>query len=785
MSLSRAAVLFLSAAGALLLACGDPTSSDLSVLDPPTDLAARELASGDIEVSWRDNSDGEQSFELVRSSGGPAGSFTALASVAADVSTYEDSEVDGLSNYCYRVRAVGPVGTTPSAFTAPICHQSGPPAAPSQLAAAGTFGQVDLSWLDASDNEAAFEIWSSTDGAGGTFTSETSVAADVTGYSSTGLADGTEHCFRVRAVGAKGQASAFSNTACATTPVPVVPPPGAPTNLAAGATSPTAIDLSWKDNASDEQGFELWRSTAGPAGAFALLDTVGPSSTSASDAGLSDATEYCYQVRAIGGAGVPPSAFSNTSCATTPEAPPAPPTNLAASASSPTAVSLVWADNSTNETGFEIRRSTTGPSGAYTVLTTTAANATGADDAGLAPQTQYCYRVRALGPAGVGSSLLSPSACATTPQPPPPAAPTGLDAAAASSKRINLSWRDNAGDESGYEVWRSNGGATGTYTRRATLPADSEEYSDGGLSSSTQYCYKVLATGANGADDSPFAGPDCATTRAPTVVRVVTFGDSNTDTCTGTSGAKFSYVSIKPALAPTDPHQPCQVAGKIEAKWEAQRNETIHAVNHAIAGTTTGGSGATGDPSRSAQSSPNARTVVNGVTRFEAEVLGAGKPWSGGETLTQYFPNGAVTRVNAYVPDANDFVYVSMGTNDDAGPTRTLSAAQTAANLRWMVQQWTGAGLPADHFILTTLAPRDDANSATSIPDRNDLIRTLASDLGVHLIDLAGFTSTDGNGATWKTSLQIGDGIHYTDAVRDWLAGKVVDWMASATPVDN
>ena len=93
--------------------------------------------------------------------------------------------------------------------------------------------------------------------------------------------------------------------------------------------------------------------------------------------------------------------------------------------------------------------------------------------------------------------------------------------------------------------------------------------------------------------------------------------------------------------------------------------------------------------------------------------------------------------------------------------------------------------LPADHFILTTLAPRDDANSATSIPDRNDLIRTLASDLGVHLIDLAGFTSTDGNGATWKTSLQIGDGIHYTDAVRDWLAGKVVDWMASATPVDN
>jgi lysophospholipase L1-like esterase len=123
-----------------------------------------------------------------------------------------------------------------------------------------------------------------------------------------------------------------------------------------------------------------------------------------------------------------------------------------------------------------------------------------------------------------------------------------------------------------------------------------------------------------------------------------------------------------------------------------------------------------------------------------------------------------------------------MGTNDDAGPTRTMTAAQTEANLRWMVQQWTGTGRAADHFILTTLAPRDDANSPTSIPDRNTLIRALAAELGVHLIDLAEYTSDD-NGATWKSpSLNIGDGIHYTEAVRTWLGNQIVSWMSAKEP---
>ena len=148
--------------------------------------------------------------------------------------------------------------------------------------------------------------------------------------------------------------------------------------------------------------------------------------------------------------------------------------------------------------------------------------------------------------------------------------------------------------------------------------------------------------------------------------------------------------------------------------------------------------------------------------------------------MSSYFP-GPILRVNAYAPGANDFAYVSMGTNDDAG-TRE---ADRRADCRQ--PSLDGGAVDRgrrrrDHFILTTLAPRDDANSTTSISDRNTRIRALAADLGLHLIDLAEFVSDD-NGATWRSpSLNIGDGIHYTEAVRSWLGGQVADWLSASTP---
>jgi lysophospholipase L1-like esterase len=255
---------------------------------------------------------------------------------------------------------------------------------------------------------------------------------------------------------------------------------------------------------------------------------------------------------------------------------------------------------------------------------------------------------------------------------------------------------------------------------------------------------------------------------ATTQVRIVTFGDSNTDV--GYAGTNptlvaASYVSSSTLRAsPNDPNSSREVAGKVESKWSAQSPLPITAVNHGISGTRTGSG-------RTSLEAPNARESVSGVTRFAGEVLGAGLPWAGGESGSAY-SSGSILRVRAFVPGANDFVYVSMGTNDFADG---LTPDQTAANLEWMVDQWVNAGRSPNHFIITTLPPRP--SSGGTIPPINTLVRAIAVRRGVHLIDLAARTSDD-NGATWRSSADhIGDSIHYSEVVRDWLADQIVSYL--------
>jgi lysophospholipase L1-like esterase len=567
-----------------------------------------------------------------------------------------------------------------------------------------------------------------------------------------------------------------------TSPGPTI---AAPTSLTATELPSGDLDLTWQDNSTDEVGFELQRSTTGASGTYVTIATLVPNVADFVDDQVDGVTQYCYRVRAVGASGTTPSAYTTPACHQS--APPAAPTDLTATVSEATAISLAWTDHASDEQGFEVWRSTSGATGVFAPVDTVGVNVTGADDSGLTPGTNYCYQVRALGVGTSPPSDFSNTQCATTPA--ALAAPSAPQAAATTPSRISVTWQDNSSDEAGFEVWRSSSGIGGTYTLRSTLDVDVESFSDTGLNSATEYCYQVRATGSGrGVPGSPFTGPVCATT--PLLVRVVLFGDSNTDFCadhqTSSDPLRFnSYVSVKPALSPTAQHLSCSVAFKVHSAWGAMRPESVLVVNHGIGGTTTGGLGGTGDAARTAKSAPNARASVGGTTRYQAEVLGVQAPdWSGGETNTTWFPNGPVTRVNAYVPKTNDFVYVSMGTNDDSGPTRTLSSSATAANLQWMIQGWINAGHPANHFILTTLAPRTDGtlNSATAIPDRNDRISNLASTFGVHLIDLAAHVSED-NGLTWKnSSFQIGDGVHYSEDVRAWLGGQITSWMSAQAP---
>ena len=89
--------------------------------------------------------------------------------------------------------------------------------------------------------------------------------------------------------------------------------PAAPSGLAASAVSSSAIALSWTDNSTNEQSFNIERSQDGSN--FTPLASVGAGIVSYTDTELNPATTYWYRVNAENSAGT--SAWSNTASATT------------------------------------------------------------------------------------------------------------------------------------------------------------------------------------------------------------------------------------------------------------------------------------------------------------------------------------------------------------------------------------------------------------------------------------------------------------------------------------
>src|SRR5262249_35792226 len=121
---------------------------------------------------------------------------------------------------------------------------------------------------------------------------------------------------------------------------PPPPAPLAPSNLLATPISASQINLSWSDNSSNEDGFEIERCEGSGCTTFTSIRQVGAGVVGFSNTGLSGGTTYRYRVRAFNTGGA--SDYSNTVEATTPTAPvaPAAPGNLVATATSISQIDL-------------------------------------------------------------------------------------------------------------------------------------------------------------------------------------------------------------------------------------------------------------------------------------------------------------------------------------------------------------------------------------------------------------------------------------------------------------
>lgn len=93
-----------------------------------------------------------------------------------------------------------------------------------------------------------------------------------------------------------------------------------------------------------------------------------------------------------------------------------------------------------------------------------------------------------------------------------PAAPSNLQATAASASQINLTWTDNSGNEDNFTVERCTGAGCTEFAPLVTLGPNVTSYPNTGLSADTTYRYRVYASNAVG--PSGFSNEAGATTLA-------------------------------------------------------------------------------------------------------------------------------------------------------------------------------------------------------------------------------------------------------------------------------
>jgi fibronectin type 3 domain-containing protein len=278
-----------------------------------------------------------------------------------------------------------------------------PPAVPASVAATAISGsEAALTWADPGNNASSFLI-ERRDGASGAYAPIGQVGGKTLVFNDSGLNPGTTYSYRLRATNSAGT-SAYSQEAQLLMPVP----PATASNAQTTLITATTISMAWQDNATNEDGYHIFRRATG--GDFTLIQNLPPDSTSFQDSGLTPNVTYDYHIQAYNVAGF--SDFTGITTHTlTSGPPPAMPTSVTTTAGDGSIV-VDWAAIP-GISKYNVYRSTT-PGGEgdtpYQALVTT----NFFSDSGLPGNTTFYYQIAAVGPGG--ESARSTEVAGSTPK---------------------------------------------------------------------------------------------------------------------------------------------------------------------------------------------------------------------------------------------------------------------------------------------------------------------------------------------------------------------------------
>jgi hypothetical protein len=357
--------------------------SNVTFIDVPVTIPATptqlnvQLLLHVITLAWQDIAFNEDGYRIERKEEG--GVYIAIDTVAANVSTFLDNDINEGQVYSYRVMAFNVAGSSPysNEKIVPV-----PIPAPSNLIAEQIATGVRIKWVDHAFDEMGYTIEKKT--AVGNFVVIDSTLINAKEYLDVSWEEGQAYSYRVRAFNALGY-SDYSNIASITIPFPV---PQTPSNLTAQFIPP-AIQLTWQDNSDNELGFVIQKSKAG--GGFQSIDSVLANIEEFQDPNWAEGETYSYRVASFTKNSLSP--FTNVATVTVPIKNLSAPESLQARVNGKT-VHINWTDDTSGELGYVLERAVN--FGEFVFLDSVNANKVKYEDSHVEFGLVYTYRIYAF-----------------------------------------------------------------------------------------------------------------------------------------------------------------------------------------------------------------------------------------------------------------------------------------------------------------------------------------------------------------------------------------------------
>lgn len=191
--------------------------------------------------------------------------------------------------------------------------------------------------------------------------------------------------------------------------------------------------------------------------------------------------------------------------------PPTTPTNLFASFTSSSTVTVIWDDNSSNEKGFELWRKDIGIGGVidYRRIKTLTENTISTTDIGLSNFSAYYYKIRSFNSSGYSGFSDEVSPASST------GGPWSLRAQGIGDNLIRLTWTDFVPNENGFILEKMDS-YTSTFKQLKVLAANTVTYDDvENIIAGATYTYRIQYFTTN--YKSPYSNVASAATAASSI----------------------------------------------------------------------------------------------------------------------------------------------------------------------------------------------------------------------------------------------------------------------------